>query len=140
MKRPALVTVVNVVQVLLGLLLAGTTAYLVVLTRSKEILAEPESADTVHGLLIGALVLGIPAMITLIGAVGLWKGRFWGWVLSLATDVGVVAVFVYSMIDDNAVDTEMLVMAAGFVVPLVLLLIPAVRSFFWNSTRGLQVR
>jgi len=138
MKRPALVTVVNVVQTLLGLLLAGITVYLIVLTESKEILAEQEAADTVRGLLIGALVLGIPAVITLIAAVGLWKGRFWGWVLSLATDVGVVAVLVYSMIDDNGIDTEMLVMTAGFVVPVVLLLLPAVRRFFWTSSQSTQ--
>jgi uncharacterized membrane protein (DUF2068 family) len=133
MKRPALVTVVNVVQTLLGLLLAGITVYLIVLTKSKEILAEQEAADTVRGLLIGALVLGIPAVITLIAAVGLWKGRFWGWVLSLATDVGMLAVLMYSMMDDNEIDTEMLVLTLGFVVPVVLLLLPAVRNFFWSA-------
>ena len=130
MKRPAPVVVVNVVQTLLGLLLAGITVYLIVLTRSKETLAEQDAADAVRGLLIGALVLGIPAVITLIAAVGLWKGRFWGWVLSLATDVGVVAVLVYSLMDENEIDAEMLVMTAGFVVPLVLLLLPVVRKFF----------
>jgi len=130
MKRPAPVVVVNVVQTLLGLLLAGITVYLIVLTRSKETLAEQDAADAVRGLLIGALVLGIPAVITLIAAVGLWKGRFWGWVLSLATDVGMVAVLLYSLMDENEMDAEMLVMTAGFVVPLVLLLLPVVRKFF----------
>jgi len=130
MKRPAPVVVVNVVQTLLGLLLAGITVYLIVLTRSKETLAEQDAADAVRGLLIGALVLGIPAVITLIAAVGLWKGRFWGWVLSLATDVGMVAVLLYSLMDENEMDAEMLIMTAGFVVPLVLLLLPVVRKFF----------
>src|SRR5262252_2803494 len=124
MKRPAPVVVVNVVQTLLGLLLAGITVYLIVLTRSRETLAEQDAADAVRGLLIGALVLGIPAVITLIAAVGLWKGRFWGWVLSLATDVGMVAVLLYSLMDENEMDAEMLIMTAGFVVPLVLLLLP----------------
>lgn len=130
MKRPAPVVVVNVVQTLLGLLLAGITVYLIVLTRSRETLAEQDAADAVRGLLIGALVLGIPAVITLIAAVGLWKGCFWGWVLSLATDVGMVAVLLYSLMDENEMDAEMLVMTAGFVVPLVLLLLPVVRKFF----------
>ena len=133
MKRPVLVTVVNVVQVLLGLVLAGTTVYLIVLTRSKEILAEPDSGDAVHGLLIGALVLGIPAVITLIAAVGLWMGKFWGWVLSLATDVGVVAVMIYSVVGDNDVDTEQIAITAGFLVAAVLLLLPAVRAAYWRA-------
>jgi len=136
MKRPALVTFVNVVQTLLGLMLAGITIYLIVLTKSKETLAEPDAADAVRGLLIGALVIGIPAVITLIAVVGLWKGRLWGWVLSLATDVGMVAVLVYSMIDDNEIDAEMLVLTLGFVVPLVLLLLPVVRKFFWTSSQA----
>lgn len=138
MKRPGVVTAVNVVQVLLGLVLAGTTLYLIKLTRSKEILAEPDSADAVHGLLIGALVIGIPAVITLIAVLGLWKGRFWGWVLSLATDVGMLGVLVYSMVDDNEMDTEMFVLAAGFIVPLVLLLLPAVRKFYWSGIQQAQ--
>lgn len=136
MKRPAMVTVVNVVQVLLGLLLAGSTVYLITLTRSQEILAEPDSADAVHGLLVGAGVVSIPAVITLIAAVGLWKGKFWGWALSLATDVGMVAVLIYSIVDDNEVNGELIAMAVGFLLPLVLLLLPAVRRFFWTSSRA----
>ena len=133
MKRPALVTVVNIVQTLLGLLLAGITVYLIVLARSKETLAEQDAADTVRGLLIGALVIGIPAVITLIAAAGLWTGRFWGWVLSLATDVGVLAVLVYSMVGDNDMEGDEIALAASFLVPVVLLLLPAVRKSFWTS-------
>jgi len=133
MKRPLWVTIVIVLQALLGVLLAATIVYLLVLTRSKEILAEPEAADTIHGLLIGAGVLAAPAMITLIAAFGLWRGRFWGWLLSLATDVGMVAVLVYSIIDDHEIDGEMVALAMGFLVPLILLLLPSVRKFVWNA-------
>ncbi|HUM06295.1 MAG TPA: hypothetical protein VLT90_12600 [Terriglobales bacterium] len=138
MKRPALVMVVNVVQTLLGLLLAGITLYLIVLTRSKEILADSDAADTVHGLLIGALVIGIPALITLIAAFGLWKGRFWGWVLSLATDVGIVAVLVYNTISEGDLEGDEIALAVGFLLPVILLLLPAVRKFFWTPS-GRQV-
>ncbi len=132
-KRSPLITVVNVLQLLLGLVLAGLTVYLLVLTRSRETLAEPDAADTVHGLFIGAAVLGVPALVTLIAAWGFWKRRFWGWVLSLATDVGMLAVLVYSMIDESNRDGDEIALAAGFVVPGVLLLLPAVRKFFWDA-------
>jgi uncharacterized membrane protein (DUF2068 family) len=139
MKRSPLVTLVIVLSALLGVFLAGTTVYLVVLTRSREILAEPDAADTIHGLLIGAGVLAAPAAITLIAVFGLWKGRFWGWLLSLVTDVGMLGVLVYSIIDDNEVDGELIALTAGFLVPVVLLLLPAVRKFFRKATPGLPV-
>src|SRR5258707_14669887 len=101
MKRSPLVSIVNVLQLLLGLALAGLAIYLLALMRSPQTLADPDPVGTVHGLLIGAAVLGIPALITLIGVFGLWKRRFWGWVLSLATDVGTLAVLLYSMIDEG---------------------------------------
>ncbi len=133
MKRSSLITIVNVLQSFLGLVLAGLTVYLLVLTRSRETLAEPDAADTVHGLLIGAVVLGVPALITLVAAWGLWKRRFWGWALSLATDVGVLAVFVYNVVGENDREGDEIALAASFVVPIVLLLLPAVRKFFWNA-------
>ncbi len=105
----------------------GLTVYLLALTRSRETLAEPDASETVHGLLIGAIVLGVPALITLVAAWGLWKRRFWGWALSLATDVGVLAVFVYNVVGENDREGDEIALAAGFVVPIVLLLLPAVR-------------
>jgi succinate dehydrogenase/fumarate reductase cytochrome b subunit len=132
-KRSPLITIVNVLQSFLGLVLAGLTVYLLALTRSRETLAEPDASETVHGLLIGAIVLGVPALITLVAAWGLWKRRFWGWVLSLGTDVGVLAVFVYNMVGENDREGDEIALAAGFVVPIVLLLLPAVRKFFWNA-------
>ena len=133
MKRSPLITVVIVLQLLLGVLLAGLTVYLLALTRSRETLAEPDAAEAVHGLLIGALVLGVPALITLVATLGLWKIRFWGWVLALATDVGIISVFVYDMIDDNHLDSDESAMAAGFLVAAVLLLLPAVRKYYWGA-------
>jgi len=53
--------------------LAGLTIYLLMLTRSRETLSEPDASDTVHGLLVAAAVLGVPAVVMLIAAWGLWK-------------------------------------------------------------------
>jgi len=132
-KRSPLITIVNVLQSCLGLALAGLTIYVLALTRSRETLSEPDASETVHGLLIGVAVLGAPALITLVAAWGLWKRRFWGWVLSLATDVGVLAVLVYNIAGESDRDGDEIALAAGFVVPAVLLLLPAVRKFFWNA-------
>ncbi len=131
MKRSPLITAVNVMQLLLGLLYTGLTIYLLVLTRSREILAGLDASDTVYGLRIGALVLGVPALLTLIGVWGLWKRQLWGWVLSVATDVVVLAVLVYSVIDENNREGDEIALALGFVIPVVLLLLPRVRTFYW---------
>jgi hypothetical protein len=133
MKRSPIVTAVNVLQSCLAIVLAGLTIYLIALTRSKEILAESDSSETVHGLLIGAMVFGIPAVITTIAAFGLWSRRFWGWALSLATNVGLLGVLVYNIVRDNERDTDEIAMAVGIVVPIILLLLPAVRKFYWNA-------
>jgi hypothetical protein len=132
MKRSPLITIVIVFQSLLGLLLAGLTVYLLALTRSGEILADPDAADTIQGLKIGAGVLGLPALITLVAVWGLWKRRFWGWLLSLATDIGMVAVLAYSIIGDHDFDADTIALTAGFVLPVVLLLLPTVRKFYWQ--------
>ena len=134
MQRSPLISIVNLLQLLLGLMLAGLSIYLLALTRSPKTLADPDPAGTVHGLLIGAAVLGVPALITLIGALGLWKRRFWGWVLSLATDVGTLTVLVYSMIDERDWEGDEIALAAGCLVLIVLLLLPKVRAFYWNAT------
>lgn len=134
MKRPALVTVAIVLQGVLGLLVAATAVYLIILSRSQQILSEPDAANAVHGLRIAAGVVSIPAAITLIAAFGLWKGRFWGWVLSLATDVGVVAVFVYNAVGENDAEGGEIATVVGFLALVVLLLLPVVRRYFWNSS------
>jgi uncharacterized membrane protein (DUF2068 family) len=129
--------IVNVLQVLLGVVLAGLTTYLLILTRSRETLGEPDASDTVHGLLIAAAVLGVPVVVMLIAAWGLWKRRFWGWALSLATDVGMLAVFLYDIVVEHDHDSDEITMALGFVVPAILLLLPGVRKFYGSSAATL---
>src|SRR3982074_895444 len=113
MQRSPLISIVNLLQLLLGLMLAGLSIYLLALTRSPKTLADPDPAGPGPGLLIGAAGLGLPALITLIGVFGLWKRRFWGWVLSLATDVGTLTVLVYSMIDERDWEGDEIALAAG---------------------------
>jgi uncharacterized membrane protein (DUF2068 family) len=131
MKRPHLVVAVNIIHLLLTLLLSGTSVYVLSLTRSHETLQETDAAETIHGLVIGAAVLGVPALL-LIGALwGLWRNKRWGWWLALVTDVAIVATLVYSMIGQNSWDLTEPVWTLCFVVCAILLLLPMVRRFYW---------
>jgi hypothetical protein len=135
MKRSPWVVGSAILQLLLGLLLGGICVFLLLLTRSTEIKQGQDVAETISGLRIAAGLLGTPALLVLGGAYGLLKGKLWGWWFALLTDVGVIGLRVYSTIDDgwNNIDWEV----AGFTfVPLlatILLLIPAVRGYYWRA-------
>ena len=133
-KRPALVTTVTIAQSLLALLLAGIAAYVLWLTRSREILNGPDAAAAIHGLKIAAAVLSAPALILLVAAVGLWRNKLWGWWLALATDVVMLATFAYSTLDENTIDTDEVAMTVGFAIFSILLLLPKVRKFYWKGS------
>lgn len=133
MKRPALVIAVNVIHLLLALGLAGLSIYLLILTRAPETLKEPDAADTIHGLLIGAGVLGIPSVLLFFGAWGLWKNRLWGWWLAMLSDVGMLATLAYSVVGENSVDWDDLALTLCFAVCPILLLLPRVRKYFWGD-------
>jgi uncharacterized membrane protein (DUF2068 family) len=135
MRRSPWVVGSVVLQVLLGLLLSGTGVFLLLLTRSTEIKQGQDAAETISGLRIAAGIFGPPALLVLGGAYGLWRGKLWGWWFALLADAGVTGLCLYSTIDDgwNNIDWDV----AGFtLVPLlatVLLLIPAVRGFYWRA-------
>jgi uncharacterized membrane protein (DUF2068 family) len=135
MKRSPWVVGSAVLQLLLALLLGGICVFLLLLTRSAEIKQAQDATETISGLRIAAGLLGAPALLVLSGAYGLWRGKLWGWWFALLTDVGVTGLCLYSMIDDgwNNIDWDV----AGFtIVPLlatILLLIPAVRNFYWQA-------
>ena len=53
----------------------------------------------------------------------------------LATDVGVLAVLAYNNWSDGDRDGSELALTARFVVPVILLLLPVVRKWFWIPVR-----
>ncbi len=88
MKRSPLITVVIVLQLLLGLLLAGLTIYVLMQTRSRETLAEPDAAIRFADCWIGAAVLGRsgadhadrsvrPVEVTVLGMGVVFRNRCW---------------------------------------------------------------
>ena len=139
MKRPYLVIAVNIIHLLLTLLLAGITVYVLLLTRSPDTLKESDATDTIHGLLIGAAVIGVPALFLIAAVWGLWRNKRWSWWLALVTDVVLAATLVYSMMGQNSSDLTEPVWALGFVTAAVVLLLPKVRRFYWK-TRGFAAK
>jgi len=134
MKRSGWITGVILLQFLYALMLVALPVYLLVLTRASQTRSAPDAADEISGLKIGAAVLGGPAIATMVAWVGLWKGKRWGWWLTVLTDVALVGVFVYSLIDEGwkNIDWDMVVLTVIAVAPVIYLLLPRVRKFYWD--------
>jgi hypothetical protein len=60
----------------------------------------------------------------------------WGWWVAFFTDVALLAVLIYSMVDDGIrnIDWDMAAMTMSSAIVPVFLLIPVLRKFFWRST------
>ena len=131
-RHPAVVIGVVTVHMLVILGLIAIILYLLWLTRSPEILRDKDSADAIHGLKIGAIVLSIPVVIWLPGLDGMRKRQLWGWWLTLVTGLGMASIFVYSMIDDgwHSLNAEDAAITATFAVLPLLLLLPQVRKYY----------
>ena len=134
MRRSGLVVGVTIIELLLALGLMGISIFLVVWIRSPEIRQSHDAADEIFGLKIAAGVLIIPGVIMLSAALGMWKDKLWGWWLALLVDVGISATLIYSIIDDGwrVMDKEDIALASISVVPIVLLLVPGVRKYYWQ--------
>ena len=118
------------VQGLWAVALVALTVFLLVLARTTG----PEAAS---GLKTGAIVLRVPALLATLSWYGLWKKMLWGWWLALLTDIALMAMFIYSMIDDGVgnIDWEMAGVTVISVMAPVFLLIPAVIRFYWHATK-----
>lgn len=103
-------------QFLIFLFLFGSGVYLLWLTRSKAILAEPDAADVIHGLHVGAAVcLGI-CLFWGASFLGLLRRRPWGWWLGLVANFFVFAVVTYGLFDDSDTDIEDWLIPAAFLL------------------------
>jgi hypothetical protein len=129
MKRSGWITGTIVVQALWAVALVALTVFLLVLARRTD----PEVSS---GLKIGAMVLTVPALLATVSWYGLWKETLWGWWLALLTDIALMAMFIYSMVDDGLenIDWAMAGVTVTSATVPVFLLIPAVRRFYWHVT------
>jgi|SRR5215471_17020906 len=129
MNRSGWITGAIVVQALWAVALTGLVVLLLVMART----ASPESSA---GLKTAAAILGVPTLLAISSWYGLWKQTLWGWWLALLTNFALLAIFVYSMVDDGLrnMDWEMAGITVTSAITPVLLLIPAVRRFYWHVT------
>ena len=116
-------------QALWAVTLTGLAVFLLVTARTA-------GPDASAGLKTGAAVLGVPALLAISSWYGLWRQTLWGWWLGLVTGFALLAVFVYSMVDDGLVnfDWEMAGITVTSAIAPVFLLIPVVRRFYWHVT------
>lgn len=135
-KRSVWITGVVVLQLLYALALLLLPLYFLVLARTPETSSGPHAAETISGLRIGAAVLGGPALVALAAWFGLWKLKRWGWWLTIITDLGLFAAFAYSLVDDGwkNIDGAMVVLTVIAVLPVMCLLLPRVRGFYWRGS------
>ena len=131
-KRPAIVTVVTLLQFLLGFLWLGITAYLLFISRSPETRQGSDPATAILGLEIAAAIVAPGAILGLIAAYALGKDKIWGWWLSFITNGAFVSMLIYSMIDDgwDNLDPQMVGITLLSLLPVILLLLPSVREFY----------
>lgn len=134
-KRPALVTGVTLLQFLLGFLWLGITLYLFFISRSPETKQGGDAAAAILGLEIAAGVVAPGAIFGLIAAYALGKDKVWGWWMSLIINALFVLVLTYSMADDgwDNLDLQMVGFTLLSLLPVILLLLPSVRQFFWRK-------
>jgi MFS family permease len=134
MRRSGWVTGVTVIQLLVALTLAGGAIYLLVLTRSPEILNDKDEAEAAHGLRIAAAICAPLALIYLASVYGLWKDKLWGWWLGFLLNLAAAGTLVYSVIDDgwSHSDATDIALPVAFIVLLALFVIPAVRRHYWG--------
>jgi hypothetical protein len=134
-KRSGWITGAVVLQLLYTLMLLALPMYLLVLIRAPETRSGPDAQASIAGLKIAAAIIGGPALLALAAWIGLWKGKLWGWWLTVLTDVGLVALLVNSMMDDgwHNVDWDVLALSVIAVILVIYLLLPKVRRFYWKT-------
>jgi uncharacterized membrane protein (DUF2068 family) len=117
-------------QFLYALMLLALAIYLI-----SETLDGPNAQASIVGLEIAAAVIGGPALVALVGCIGLWKEKLWGWWLTVVADLGLVAVLVYSMMDDgwHNVEWDVVVLSVIPLLVVVCLLLPPVRRLYWKT-------
>ncbi len=128
MKRPWLMRVTVALHALIGLACLVVVVLVVRETRNPRIVEEGK--ETLHGLYLGAWVVGGVALVYGAATLGLWKRWRWAWWLSVIVDVLLTVVFLYGpIVEHDWEDAEI-----GIAFPLlgVSLLLPQVRNFIFK--------
>jgi hypothetical protein len=132
MKRPAWIRGVLLLQLLYVLMLLAIMVYLLVLMQAPDPANNSDVAQGRRGLEIGTVVLGTPTLVALVAWFGLWKGKRWGWWLTMFVDLLFFAAFGYSVYDDgwHNIDGTLVALTVIALVLVAYLLMPKVRRFY----------
>ena len=132
-RRSGWIIAVVVIQAMWMLALVALSLYLLVLARSSDIVNDPDGPDAAHGLRIAAVVIAVPAVFAVASTYGLWRGKLWGWWVGLLSNAAMLGTLIYSMMDENTIDWDMVGVATVSAVLPLLLLVPLVRKFYWHG-------
>lgn len=131
MKRPRLVRVLVALQVVTAFASLAIAAAALWKTRDPKLIAE--GAETIHGLYLGAAIVGGAALVFLAGGVLLWKRWRIGWWMAMAMNLLMVFAFAYDpLFEHEPFFSEDTPLGLWFVVSVVLLFLPAVRRFVFR--------
>jgi uncharacterized membrane protein (DUF2068 family) len=128
MSRHLLIAAVALPHMLAAGILVTRMAVVALATRSPEV-----GAAAARTIWLQTAVLTVPALLLLIGIVGLWLRRHWGWQFTLAGDLILISlVAVDWLVGGQRVDhAPVLVVLAALAAPL---LVPRIRTSLTAST------
>lgn len=131
MKRPGLVNFLIAVNVLVFLAQIGFAAYLLVLTRSPQVVGGDDPASSIHGLKVAAAIFAVPALFWVLSLLAILRRWAWGGWYGMLLHLGLAALFTFDIVDDwrNADEFSMALVALGLIVAGLYLAGP-VRSYF----------
>lgn len=110
-------------QFLIFLFLFGSGIYLLWLTRSNAILAEPDAPDVVHGLRLAAALCIGTCLIWGASFLGLLRRQSWGWWLGLAANFFMLAITAWDVFFDEGGPVDF----TDYLIPAVFLLVTIVQ-------------
>ena len=127
--------IVAVIQLLFGSVSIAGSLYFLWLANSPEMRNSRDADVAIRGLYIAAEIFLPLGLLVLVGGVAMWKNKRWGWWLAMITDASLLLVFVYSLIDNGLkrADAEDIAVTVLSIIPVILLLLPAVRRSYWHK-------
>ena len=137
MKRQGLIKLAVGVQLCWALVWVVISAFFLYLTTLPSIRNGAEAAESILGL---GMVAAVSLALSLIAGVswfGLLKQQPWGWWMALVCNVSILLMLSYSMNDDgwDNIDPEMALITVLAVIPVLVLLLPAVVRFYRRDAR-----
>lgn len=110
-------------QFLIFLFLFGSGLYLLWLSRSPQILSEPDAVQAAHGLKFSAAICLGACVPWFVSFFGLLRRQVWAWWLGIAINFFVLAATAYDVLDGGAPALEDLLAPAVFLLIIIVQLL-----------------